>query len=174
MKMSKKKILKVMGIAALILLVIFIFLVVLIAQYVNENPIGSHIDRQRALESDIGEGKYVVFSYEDQNLTINSRVKNLKPELQALLSSYGYAYGNECYWDGDPAEDRSNLKCALNTALGLGYQCSGDQIALLEKYFDPEDLITSYGDSSDFLSHCGTMPAGSTRQSALAHLSLEL
>lgn len=73
--------------------------------------------------------------------------------LIALLALPGYELGNECSWNGKYSDKRDNLKCTLNSALGVGYQCSDTQIKLLNKYF-PDNNISQKG--------CSTQPEGST------------
>ena len=108
---------------------------------------------------DVYDSKYKV---NFPRLKIDTEFINKAPEnIKALLALYGYSFGNECDWDGKYTDQRDNLKCTLNTALGVGYQCSSTQFALLDKYF-----------SADEIAGCSTEPWGSTLQSSLIEINI--
>lgn len=97
-------------------------------------------------------------------LQIDKNFINRAPEnVNALLALYGYGYSNGCGWEGNPNQDRSNLKCSLNTALNLGYQCSDKQITLLQKYFHNEMVSKN---------SCPTTPSTATIQNILNEITL--
>lgn len=99
-----------------------------------------------------------------QDLRVDREViAGLSEEERALLALFTYDYGTTCQWDDKAPEDQSGLKCVLNDALGLGYQCSAAQLALLAKYFDRTFAFDS----------CPTTSWTSTNQRGLEELSFE-
>ncbi|MDP4221417.1 MAG: hypothetical protein Q8896_13360 [Bacteroidota bacterium] len=77
---------------------------------------------------------------------------------RAAIGFAAYNIGSECEWDGEATEGRTNLKCVVPSALGLGYQCSDTQITFLRTWFrnDPKSLKELNG--------CPTTPNTSTIQ----------
>ena len=99
------------------------------------------------------------FKEEISKLKVNQEFINKAPEnVKAIIALYGYNYGNECEWDGKPTDKRDNLKCTVNAAVGVGYQCSDVQLELLQKYFPNE------GNAKNT---CATTPNSATFQDIL-------
>ena len=92
-----------------------------------------------------------------------------EPE-RAALGYVATFIGNECNWDGDYKEDRSNLKCKLLTALNLGYQCSDKHLGFLRQMFknDPKVLEELKSDN------CPTIPDGATIQYTFDEITLNV
>lgn len=92
-----------------------------------------------------------------------------EPE-RAALGYVATFIGNECNWDGDYKEDRSNLKCKLLTALNLGYQCSDKHLGFLRRMFknDPKVLEELKSDN------CPTIPDGATIQYTFDEITLNV
>lgn len=92
-----------------------------------------------------------------------------EPE-RAVLGYVATFIGNECNWDGDYKEDRSNLKCKLLTALNLGYQCSDKHLGFLRQMFknDPKVLEELKSDN------CPTIPDGATIQYTFDEITLNI
>jgi len=88
-----------------------------------------------------------------------------EPE-RAALGFVATFIGNECWWDGEANDDRSNLKCKILTALNLGYQCSDQHLGFLRKWFrnDKESL--------EKLEDCSTTPYTSTIQDTFEEIKL--
>ncbi len=63
----------------------------------------------------------------------------LTPQLRAILALYAFARGTNC-----EADEGQPLRCDLTTALGLGAQCSPDQIGLIRHWFG--DGIPAFGE----------------------------
>ncbi len=71
---------------------------------------------------------------------------------KAALGYVATFIGNECMWDGEADENRSNLRCKILTALNLGYQCSDKHLGFLKKWFSQDTAVLKK------LERCGTMP----------------
>ena len=67
--------------------------------------------------------------------------KTIPDAERAALGYVATFIGNECEWDGDYTEDRSNLKCKILTALDLGYQCSEQHLGFLRKWFSTDNKV---------------------------------
>ena len=83
----------------------------------------------------------------------------------ALVSTF---VGNECSWDGQANESRSNLKCKIPWALNLGYQCSSKQMELLKYWFRNNSQILKE------LENCPTTPDGATVQDTFDEINIEV
>ncbi len=62
-------------------------------------------------------------------------IKNISEPEKAALAYVATFIGNECEWDGNVNDDRSNLKCKILTSLNLGYQCSDTHKFFLRIWF---------------------------------------
>ena len=58
----------------------------------------------------------------------------LSPALRAILALYAIRANGGCP-PGEVTQDSYKMRCPLTTALGLGDQCSAEEIALVEKWF---------------------------------------
>ena len=74
--------------------------------------------------------------------------------------------GNDCQWDGDYKEDRSNLKCEILSALNLGYQCSEQHLGFLRKYFQGDSIALKE------LENCPTTPFTATIQESFDEIKI--
>ncbi len=92
--------------------------------------------------------------------------KRITDSERAALGFVATFIGNECWWDGEAKDDRSNLKCKILTALNLGYQCSEQHLGFLRKWFrnDKESL--------EKLEDCSTTPYTSTIQDTFEEIYL--
>ena len=77
--------------------------------------------------------------------------KTISDPERAAIGIVATFVNSECAWDGDPKEDRSNLKCKILTALDLGYQCSEQHLGFLRKWFKNDKR------SLDELIYCSKM-----------------
>jgi hypothetical protein len=94
-------------------------------------------------------------------------IKTITDVEKAAIGYVATDIGNECDWDGEFRDDRSNLKCKILSALDLGYQCSDQHLGFLRKWFiNDKDAISS-------LENCGTMPFTSTIQNSFEEITLE-
>jgi len=102
-----------------------------------------------------------IFINEDYCKTITD------PE-RAALGFVATFIGNECWWDEEAKDDRSNLKCKILTALNLGYQCSDQHLGFLRKWFrnDKESLMK--------LEDCPTTPYTSTIQDTFQEINITI
>lgn len=94
--------------------------------------------------------------------------KTISDQEKAALGFVATFIGNECWWDGEAKDDRSNLKCKILTALNLGYQCSDQHLGFLRKWFrnDKESL--------EKLEDCSTTPYTSTIQDTFEEINLTI
>jgi len=85
---------------------------------------------------------------------------------KAALGYVATFIGNECCWDGESKEDRSNLKCKILSALNLGYQCSEQHLGFLRQWFkgDKQSLAS--------LENCPTTPYTATIQDTFDEITL--
>ncbi len=92
--------------------------------------------------------------------------KTISDQERAALGFVATFIGNECWWDEEAKDDRSNLKCKILTALNLGYQCSEQHLGFLRKWFrnDKESL--------EKLQDCPTTPYTSTIQETFKEINL--
>lgn len=79
---------------------------------------------------------------------------------KAALGYVATFIGNECWWDGDANQDRSNLDCKVISALGLGYQCSDKHLGFLRKRFSTDKPVLSELEKDN----CPTTPYTATIQ----------
>lgn len=90
-----------------------------------------------------------------------------KPE-KAAIGYVATFIGNECWWDGEANENRSNLDCKIISALGLGYQCSDEHLGFLRKWFSTDKKVIAELKKTN----CPTTPFTSTRQNTFDEIKL--
>lgn len=94
------------------------------------------------------------------SIVINeSYVNTITNQEKAALGFVATFIGNECMWDGNFNEERSNLKCKILTALNLGYQCSDTHFGFLKRWFSKDNMALKK------LEICVTIPESATVQS---------
>lgn len=70
------------------------------------------------------------------SIIINEQYCEVIPDqVKAAIAYVATFIGNECWWEGEAKEDRSNLKCKILTALDLGCQGSEQHLGFLRKWF---------------------------------------
>jgi hypothetical protein len=94
--------------------------------------------------------------------------KTITDPERAVLGYVATFIGNECDWDGDYKEGRSNLKCKILTALNLGYQCSGMHLGFLRQMFKNDTKVLE----ELKLNNCPTTPRGATSQETFDEIAL--
>lgn len=94
--------------------------------------------------------------------------KTITDPERAALGYVATFIGNECDWDGDYRDDRSNMKCKILTALDLGYQCSDKHLGFLRQMFKKDNRVLKELESDN----CPTTPEGSTIQETFDEISL--
>lgn len=106
---------------------------------------------------------------EVNNIVLNENyIKTITEPEKAALAYVATFIGNECEWDGQVTESRSNLRCKILDALGLGYQCSNPHLDLLRFWFrNDKDIIKE-------LENCPTIPDGATIQNTFDEINLEV
>lgn len=92
--------------------------------------------------------------------------KTISDPEKAVLGYIATFIGNECEWDGDYTEDRSNLKCRINSSLKLGYQCSEKHLSFLKKWFKKDTKIL------EELKNCPTTPFTASSQETFDEINL--
>ena len=95
-------------------------------------------------------------------------IKGMSEAERAALAFVATKIGNECEWDGEVNEDRSNLKCKILWALDLGYQCSTKHLGYIKLWFRNDDEVLKQ------LERCPTTPDGATVQSTFDEIDLEV
>jgi len=96
--------------------------------------------------------------------------KTISEPERAAIAYVATFIGNECAWDGEYKEDRSNLSCKIITALNLGYQCSNEHLGYLRQMFrnDPKVLQELASEN------CPTTPDGATVQDTFDEITLSV
>ncbi|MBV6881260.1 hypothetical protein NG800_015200 [Epilithonimonas ginsengisoli] len=94
-------------------------------------------------------------------------IKTISEHEKVALAYVATFIGNECRWDGDANENRSNMKCKILGALDLGYQCSQKHLSLLRFWFRNDNEILKE------LENCPTTPDGATIQETFDEINLE-
>lgn len=94
--------------------------------------------------------------------------KTITDPERAALGYVATFIGNECNWDGDYKDDRSNLKCKILTALNLGYQCSDKHLGFLRQMFKNDTKVLEELKSDN----CPTTPDGATIQDTFDEITL--
>lgn len=92
--------------------------------------------------------------------------KTITDPERAALGYVATFIGNECWWDGEAKDDRSNLKCKILTALNLGYQCSDRHLGFLRKWLKDDKK------SLEELENCTTTPYTATIQNTFDEIIL--
>ena len=104
-----------------------------------------------------------------EEICINtSFCKTISEPEKAALGYVATFVGNDCNWDGDFKDDRSNLKCKILTALNLGYQCSEQHLGFLRKWFKEDEKVLKD------LETCPTTPRTATSQNTFIKIRLIL
>ncbi|MEZ4859023.1 MAG: hypothetical protein R2781_09455 [Flavobacteriaceae bacterium] len=98
----------------------------------------------------------------------NEYLENISPQERAALGFVATFIGNECEWEGNPNETRSNLSCQFLTALKLGYQCSETHLGFLRTWFSQDTTALNK------LKSCPTIPNTATLQTAIDTIALEI
>lgn len=95
-----------------------------------------------------------------------SYCKNISDPEKAAIAFVATFVGNDCWWDGQYTNDRSNLKCKVLTELNLGYQCSESHLGFLRQWFreDAKALVR--------LEDCPTTPFTATVQETFDSISV--
>lgn len=94
--------------------------------------------------------------------------KTITDPEKAALGYVATFIGNECNWDGDPKDNRSNLKCRILSSLNLGYQCSEEHLGFLRKMFKNDTQVLQELNSEN----CPTSPDGATIQDTFDEILL--
>ena len=92
--------------------------------------------------------------------------KTITDPERAALGYVATFIGNECWWDGNANDDRSNLKCKILTSLNLGYQCSDKHLGFLRQWFKNDKTVL------EELIDCPTTPYTSTIQDTFDEITL--
>lgn len=92
--------------------------------------------------------------------------KNITDPEKAALAYVATFVGNECSWDGQATPERTNLKCKILSALGLGYQCSNTHLDFLRYWFSKDNTVLPE------LQNCPTTPDGATIQDSFENISI--
>ncbi len=136
--------------------------------------------REKAIDAEkiLSKNKQVKFLWradkfdKELNQEINSIFINksfcssISNQEKAALSYVATFIGNECSWDGEVNENRSNLKCKILTALDLGYQCSDKHLGFLQSWFSKDATALKK------LEKCGTMPYTATIQTTFDEITV--
>ena len=113
--------------------------------------------------------KTIKFLWRDKNsaMIINKEFcKTISDPEKAALGYIATFIGNDCDWDGAYTENRSNLKCEILSALGLGYLCSDKHLGFLRKWFKND--VKSLKE----LENCPTTPNTATVQDTFDEITL--
>ncbi|MBN9297707.1 MAG: hypothetical protein J0I41_11875 [Filimonas sp.] len=94
--------------------------------------------------------------------------KTITDPERAALGYVATFIGNECEWDGEAKDDRSNLKCKILDALNLGYQCSERHLGFLRKWFKNDTAVQE----ELKVDNCPTTPNGATIQNTFDEIIL--
>ena len=96
----------------------------------------------------------------------NDYIKTISEPEKAALAYIATFIGNECFWEGEVNENRSNLKCEILSALKLGYQCSDTHLGFLRKWFSKDTIVLKK------LKSCPTIPFTATIQTTFDEISI--
>lgn len=94
--------------------------------------------------------------------------KTISNAEKAALGYVATFIGSECDWDGEYSDDRSNLKCMVLSALGLGYQCSDQHLGFLRKMFKNDSKVMK--ELTD--DNCPTVPFTAISQETFDEITL--
>jgi hypothetical protein len=95
-------------------------------------------------------------------------IKTITEPEKAAIAYVATFVGNECEWDGNANESRSNLKCKILWALNLGYQCSYQHLDYLRFWFRSNETVLKAFET------CPTIPDGATIQTTFDEINLEV
>lgn len=156
------------------------FCIVLIITLASCGQTSSATDESEVISADTVKGtennipakstdKTVKFLWREKNSTMivdKEFCKTITAPEKAALGYVATFIGNECSWDGAYTENRSNLKCEILTALGLGYQCSEKHLGFLRNWFRDD------AKSLKELENCPTTPNTATIQDTFDEIIL--
>lgn len=104
-----------------------------------------------------------------RNMIINEAYcKQISDPEKAALGYVATFIGNDCWWDGEANEDRSNLQCKILTALDLGYQCSEKHLGYLRNWFAGDTAVLAQLVNAN----CPTIPYTATIQTTFDEIKL--
>jgi len=95
-----------------------------------------------------------------------SYCKTISDPEKAAIAFVATFVGNDCWWDGQYTNDRSNLKCKVLTELNLGYQCSESHLGFLRHWFRED------AKALERLEDCPTTPFTATEQETFDSISI--
>lgn len=156
------------------------FCIVLIITLASCGQTSSTTDESEVISADTVKGnennipakstdRTVKFLWRDKNSAMiidKEFCKTITTPEKAALGYVATFIGNECSWDGAYTENRSNLKCEILTALGLGYQCSEKHLGFLRNWFRDD------AKSLKELENCPTTPNTATIQDTFDEIIL--
>lgn len=100
-------------------------------------------------------------------IVMNSSYCSTLPDPEkAAIAFVATFVGNDCWWDGQYTNDRSNLKCKVLTELNLGYQCSETHLGFLRHWFREDTKAL------ERLEDCPTTPFTATVQETFDSISV--
>ncbi|MBK6878684.1 MAG: hypothetical protein IPG99_20185 [Ignavibacteria bacterium] len=100
-------------------------------------------------------------------IVMNSSYCSTLPDPEkAAIAFVATFVGNDCWWDGQYTNDRSNLKCKVLTELNLGYQCSESHLGFLRHWFRED------AKALERLEDCPTTPFTATEQETFDSISI--
>jgi len=126
-------------------------------------------DKEKSITKTSLTDKTITFLWRDHNSDIiinKAYCKTISAPEKAALGYVATFIGNECSWDGAYTENRSNLKCEILTALGLGYQCSEQHLGFLRTWFKDDAKALKE------LENCPTTPNTATIQDTFDEITL--
>ncbi|MFN0254153.1 hypothetical protein [Pedobacter ureilyticus] len=156
------------------------FCIVLIITLASCGQTSSTTDESEVISADTVKGnennipakstdRTVKFLWRDKNSAMiidKEFCKTITTPEKAALGYVATFIGNECSWDGAYTENRSNLKCEILTALGLGYQCSEKHLGFLRNWFRDD------AKSLKELENCPTTPNTATIQDTFDEITI--
>ena len=93
-------------------------------------------------------------------------IKTISEPEKIALAFVATFIGNECDWDGQATDDRSNLNCKIISALAMGYQCSNAHLEPLRYWFRNDQSALKE------LENCPTTPYGATVQNTFEEIDI--
>ena len=100
-------------------------------------------------------------------IVMNSSYCSTLPDPEkAAIAFVATFVGNDCWWDGQYTNDRSNLKCKVLSELNLGYQCSESHLGFLRQWFRED------AKALERLEDCPTTPFTATVQETFDSISI--
>ena len=95
-----------------------------------------------------------------------SYCKTISDPEKAAIAFVATFVGNDCWWEGQYTNDRSNLKCKVLTELNLSYQCSESHLGFLRYWFREDTKAL------ERLKDCPTTPFTATEQETFDSISI--